>query len=371
MSRKPLLSGSAVVAILLGYLLLWPVGIDPVAWTPPPDPGLPAQCQGNAGLAAATLLAAELDGPEAIAIDAQGRLLTGTRDGRIVRTDGEQLATLANTGGRPLGMKLTPDGATLVVADGRKGLLSLTLGDGGASPSQRVLATAQGGVPFGFTDDVELMRDGTIVFTDASSRFGDGEWKLDLLEHGPHGRLLALRPGAADPELLKGGLHFANGVAAGPDGESVVVCEMGSYRLHRVFVSGAHAGQSSVFVENLPGFCDNVTWSPERRAYWVALGSPRNPLVDAMGPHPWLRKLTLRLPTALQPKPARHAVALAYDDTGALVDCRQHEAPDAYSPVASVIERAGVLYLGSFMLKGIAKVAIDPPPAAPPAGAAE
>jgi hypothetical protein len=29
-----------VVVLLLLYLLLWPVPIDPVGWTPPEDPGL-------------------------------------------------------------------------------------------------------------------------------------------------------------------------------------------------------------------------------------------------------------------------------------------------------------------------------------------
>ena len=56
-----------------GYLLFWPVGIDPESWTPPAL----RPWKSNDALIGATVLQKGLPGPEAVAIDAEGRLVTG------------------------------------------------------------------------------------------------------------------------------------------------------------------------------------------------------------------------------------------------------------------------------------------------------
>src|SRR5687768_15209904 len=107
----------AALLLLLGagllYLLTWPVPIAPVAWTPPAAPSLDGPYASNDRLAAAQRLAEGVGhGPEALALDAQGRVHTGYVDGRVMRfeADGSQGVELANTGGRPLGLKFAPDG---------------------------------------------------------------------------------------------------------------------------------------------------------------------------------------------------------------------------------------------------------------------
>ncbi len=62
-------------------------------------------------------------GPEAIAFDAQGRIYTGFEDGRVARfePDGSGYTLIANTGGRPLGVFVHPDGS-VIVCDAKKGL---------------------------------------------------------------------------------------------------------------------------------------------------------------------------------------------------------------------------------------------------------
>ena len=72
--------------------------------------------------------------------------------------------TLADTGGRPLGLAWAPDGS-LVIADAAKGLLAMRQ-DG----SLRTLSTAADGQALGFADDVDVAADGTIYFSDASTR---------------------------------------------------------------------------------------------------------------------------------------------------------------------------------------------------------
>ena len=78
-------SVAALMALLLGYLLLWPVPFDPVAGPPraanPAGSGIFVK---NNKLAAADMLATGI-GPEAVAFDAQGRLYSSLTNGDIIR----------------------------------------------------------------------------------------------------------------------------------------------------------------------------------------------------------------------------------------------------------------------------------------------
>jgi hypothetical protein len=74
-----------------------------------------------------------------------------------------------------------------------------------------------------------------------------------------------------------------------------------------------------------------------------------------MAQTPLLRKVVARLPKAVQPKPQPHATVLAFDATGKQIENLQWADPSAYSPIASVIEHDGAIYLGSFALSGYAR----------------
>ena len=64
------------------------------------------------------------------------------------------------------------------------------------------LATEADGVPFAFTDDLDIASDGRIYFSDASSKFHQPDYILDLLEARPHGRLLRYDPSTGKTEVL-------------------------------------------------------------------------------------------------------------------------------------------------------------------------
>lgn len=337
----------AVAFALIGascYLLAWPVAVDPVAWTPPPAVSLST----NDALAKVERIGRDLAGPEGVAIDDEGRIFTGLADGRIVQVAHDGTITqLADTRGRPLGLQFDRAGR-LVVADAVRGLLAVAK-DGAIS----VLATEQGGVPFRFVDDLDIASDGTIYFSDASHRFGVHDFRLDALEHRPNGRLLAHHPDGRT-ELLKRDLHFANGVALSADESFVLVNETWAYRVTRVWLSGERRGTSDVFADGLPGFPDNITRSPRGNRFWLALFAPRNPQLDALADKPFSRKVLARLPSVLQPAPARHAMVIALDETGAIVNDLQDPAPGSFSPITSALEHGGQLYLGSLWQSEIA-----------------
>lgn len=67
--------------------------------------------------------------------------------------------------------------------------------------------------------------DGTLYFSDASTKFEFHSWALDLLEMQPNGRLLKYDPSSNTTSLVLDGLAFANGVALSADQDYLVVCE--------------------------------------------------------------------------------------------------------------------------------------------------
>ena len=276
-----------ILTALLAYLLLWPVPIDPVAWQAPVAPALAGPYAVNEHLSTARRLAeGEGRGPEDVAVDAAGNLFVGYDDGRLVRfdADGSNPDLLANTEGRPLGLDFDNDG-NLIVADGYKGLLRVAM-----SGQITVLSTEADGIPFLFTDDVDVAADGRIYFSDASSKFGPAmKARDDVLEHGGHGRLLQFDPATGVTTTLLDGLQFANGVAVAPDQQSVLITQTGSYNIVRYWIEGERAGEHEIFFDNLPGIPDGMS-SNGRDTYWVALYAPRNALLTLA----WLQRCMAR-----------------------------------------------------------------------------
>ncbi len=351
--RRILLLFPCIVGLAVIYLLFWPVPIDPTAWTPPKAPAFEGIYESNAHLASVERLGAGAGiGPEDVAVDSQGRIYGGMEDGRILRfrTDGSNAEVFADTKGRPLGLHFDRAG-NLVVADAAKGLLSV-----GPDGSITVLSTEQGGVPFGITDDVEIGKDGTIYFSDASSKFSLGDYIADLMEHRPNGRLLAYDPRTQVTRLLLDKLYFANGVAVSPDQSFVLVAETGKYRVRRYWLTGPQRGESEIFIENLPGFPDGIS-SNGKDTFWLAIVSPRDPKVDALLQRPFLRKVIMRLPRALTPGPKRYGLVLGLVGNGHVVHNLQ-DPSGSYAQIASVQEEDEMLYLGSLVEDAIGRLAV-------------
>jgi sugar lactone lactonase YvrE len=239
----------------------------------------------------------------------------------------------------------------LIVADGLKGVLSVS-----SAGEVTVLTAAYDGKPLRAVDDLAIASDGVIYFSDVSDRWPIAQFMMDVIEHRPAGRLFAYHPTTGKTQLVHAGFYFANGVAVGPDDAYVLVAETSSYRVRRVWLRGDKAGTSEVFIDNLPGFPDNITWSPERHAFWLAINSPRVPALDAASPRPWLRKVMLRLPKAIQPAPERHSWALAIDEKGEIVADLQDEGATSYTPITSVLEHGGWLYIGSNQRDGVLRM---------------
>jgi len=357
--RKLLFLLIGLVVLLLLYLLLWPVPIEPVAWTPPEQPGLTGSYTENNYLSDAQLYT--LDGghgPEDTVLGPDGLIYTGLADGSIVRfspDNSSALETIVNTGGRPLGMKFYVD--RLYIADCIMGLLYIDNATAASGHRVEVAVDEFEGKKMIFVDDLAVASDGTVWFTDASTRFDLENNITDYFESKPSGRLFAWDPESGQTSLHVDELGFANGVALGPDEAYLLVNETMRYRITRYWLTGAKKGQTDIFVDNLPGFPDNLSNNGEG-LFWVALIYPRDLLVDSILPRPFLRKVIMRLPEALrvsEPDPLGLVIALDYE--GNVIHNLQDHTGHCHT-ITSVNEEDGYLWLGSLTEPHVARIRV-------------
>ena len=390
---------SGVVFLILlaaAYLLFWPVRIEPVVVTPGQNPGFTGPFSQNVALRNVGWTNGPLGkGPEDVAIK-DGFAYTGLEDGQIVRIriDGQgangpqpiqpvipstspPAATapsssasssapsapiagvgelIANTGGRPLGLQFDPYG-NIVVADARKGLLAI-------SPDRRIhlVRSDYQGIPLRFVADLDIAKDGTIYFSDASQRYGLDDYGLDFYEGQATGRLFSFSPSTGRVEEKLTGLAFANGVAIGPDEEYVLVNETAAARITRLWLKGPKIGQKDTFIENLPGYPDNLSFNGSN-IFWVALAGPRSRALESNMGSPFMRKVMYRLQMlglAGSAAPDVYGCILAINLQGQVVATLQDPGGLKIHTITSVNEKDGLLYLGGLQMDRIAIIPVPP-----------
>lgn len=347
-----------IIILFIIYLVAWPVPIAPVSWESPPNPGYTGPFEVNTRLSGIEKLPLNgAHGPEDIALDTDGRIYAATSEGFIVRLENSNAEPekWVNTGGRPLGIDFDSSG-NLIVADAFKGLLSI-------DPAGNIstLADSADGIPIRYADDVDNAVDGKIYFSDASVKFGAKEnggtlpaSMIDLIEHGPNGRLLVYDPATAQATTLIKGISFANGVAVSPDQSYVLVNETGNYRVLQYWISGPKKGTWGPLIDSLPAFPDNISVGFDGR-FWVALVSPRNALLDSLSGYPFIRKMIHRLPDAIKPKATHYGHIIAINGNGDVVANLQD--PNAACPMnTGVTETGEYLYIGSLITDFIARL---------------
>lgn len=340
--KKIILGIVGVLVILIIFFLVQSAPVDPLAYTPPEAQKLTGVLAPNNLLQKAELLArGKINGPEEVAVDSEGRVYGGTQDGKIMRllTDGK-LEIFTETKGRPLGIHFDKN-KNLIVCDSYKGLLSID-----PQGNIKTLATAADGVPFKFTDALDISSNGTIYFTDASSKYGQSEYLYDLLESKPHGRFMSYDPATGQIKVLLKDLYFANGVALSHQENFVLINETYRYRIIQYWLKGPKVGTHEIFIDNLPGFPDNIS-SNRKGTFWLALFTVRNETADKLHPFPFLKTQLSKLPKAFWPKPKPYGLVLALDEQGQIIQSLQEPTGKHLKEITSAREHNGYLYLGS------------------------
>lgn len=354
--KRLALAVAAFLVLLVAYLLLWPVPVQPLAWRAPAAPGYVGPHAANTRLAnLRTIDIGKEAGPEHLAFGPDGKLYAAMASGSIVRmnADGSGQETFANSGGRVLGFDFDAQGR-LIAADAMKGLLAI-----GPDGKVTVLADrVRDGEPIRYADGVVVAPDGQIFLTDASTRFAPAQWGgtfeasvLDILEQSSTGRVLAHDPRTGSTRVVARGLSFANGIALSADGRSLLVAETGKYRVWKIAAAARDldvsrpSPQAQVLLDNLPGYPDNLMRGLDGRI-WLGFAKPRNPVIDDMAGKPFLRKVTLRLPRAMWPVPKAYGHVIAFTEDGRIVADLQ-DPSGAYPETTAVTETRERLYVQS------------------------
>ena len=362
---------SALVVLLVLYLTVAPVRLEPVAWKAPKNAGYVGPYSTNTRLSALQRISLGGErGPEHVAVGPDGKLYAAVDGGGILRIplDGSEPTVWARTGGRVLGFDFDARGR-LIAADAMRGLLAIE--SGATAPADRTIDVLVDKVSVDGSDDpiryanaVMVARNGKIYFTDSTRRFSPalegGTFNasvLDALEHSSTGRLLVYDPATGQTQVMLSDLSFANGVALSTDERSLFVAETNEYRVWKVAVSvrnlsaktmsppGASGAGARILIANLPGFPDNLMRGLNGRI-WLGLVKPRVAAVDALADKPFFRKVMLRLPRALWPIPPSYGHVLAFNEEGEVVIDLQ-DPSGTYPEATGVVETTDGLYVQS------------------------
>ncbi len=351
-----------LLLVLVAYLSLWPVPVQPVSWKAPADLGYVGVHAPNKQLASLQIIPLEAEeGPEHITLARDGKLYAAMASGNILRMnpDGSEHEVFASTGGRVLGFDFDAAGY-VIAADANRGLLSI-------SPDRQitVLTDKVDGDPILYANAVVVAGNGKIYFSDASMRFAPAVWGgtftasvLDIAEQSSTGRILEYDPTSRNTRIVAKGLSFANGVALSRDEQTLFVNETGKYRVWKIAVSAndldvADGGlQATVLLDNLPGYPDNLMRALDGKTIWLGFTKPRNWVADFLADKPFLRKVALRLPRVLWPIPKSYGHVMSFAEDGTVVADLQ-DATGAYPETTGVTETPGRLYVQSLHAKGL------------------
>ncbi len=333
--------GSVLIIVLLISLRI-PRHFTPQSWHPEKAPSLKDQFDVNQILSGIERIKIQGLGPEDIAVDSEHNIFVGLNDGRIVRSDfeGRYQEVFCRTAGRPLGLEVDGQG-NLIVADAAKGLLLVD-----QEGKIKSLASGFEGKEFLFTNDVALSKSGRVFFTVSSANYGIAKYKVELLEHSSSGRVFSYDRKTDRLSLVSDGLFFANGVAVSEDDNYLLVAETAKYRIQKIWLSGEKKGQKQVIIDNLPGFPDGISKGSDG-IFWLALASPRTPLLDGLLPFPFLRTIMVALPESVWPKAIPYSFVLGINGDGEIIYNLQDPSHHSFSPITSVEQFGEFLYFGN------------------------
>jgi len=318
----------------------------------------------------------QIIGPESMLGDDDNGIITGTYDGRIIqikngtiireiRLGKEPCGTfdLEPTCGRPLGLRWSSK-KSLIVADSYLGLYDVDLVSG---KFHQLVAGGQmvDGRPLTFLNDVEVLQNGTIFFTDSSSKWDRRRFVFNLLEHSSDGRLLSYCPETKKVRVLVDKLHFPNGIQLSKDQDYLLLNELSKARILKYHLKGPKTGTFEVFLDNLPGFPDNIRMS-HNGTYWVGLAFIRRRdsfnLQDTLGPYPRIRNLLAKITPSKSIAQLMHRFLPRYglivqvDANGKYVSSLHDPTGKKVPSVSEIHDDGTALYLGSYHSHFIAKV---------------
>ncbi|ROL52602.1 Adipocyte plasma membrane-associated protein [Anabarilius grahami] len=378
-----------LLAVAVGlYLIPSPIDPEPYIFEGPP-PALEGPLAVNTRLQRGRrLFSGQLKGPESFTADQNGNIYTGTVDGKLWRINKESLTFITQMGrnipecgksniapaedekmlvpesvlgtstdyepvcGRPHGLRLDRDGQ-LIVADSYQGLFKI---DPWTGEKTLLHSSKEGadGIPFGFLNGLEISKNGTMFFTDSSSKWGRRHVRYEVLETNHLGRLLSYDPVTGHVRTLLDSLYMPNGFAFSSDEDFLLLAETSIGRIIKFWLKGPKAGTREIVLNNMIGYPDNIRLS-DRGTFLVGISTVRfrgrlfPPFLDLISPYPTLKRFIVKLIplswyNVLLPK---YGLILELGPDGEVIDSLHDPTGSLTWAVSDVFQQGAHYYLGS------------------------
>jgi len=296
-----------------------------------------------------------LDRPEDTAVDNRGLIYTASHDGWIKRMHlNGSWEAWKMVGVGALGLTVSRSGDVLVCMP-NQGVLNVS--DNQIS----LLASEIDGIPIRFADAVVEASDGSVYFSDASTKFRYDRWVLDVLEAKPYGRLLKYDPITKKTTVLLDGLGFANGVALSAKEDFILICETWKFRCLKHWIKGEKLGSTEIFIENLPGGPDNINIAADGRSYWIALLGIRSRTLEFVYRYGILKHIFATYPNLLEwiGFAKSRAMVVKVGKDGEPIISFEDPNGKIMSFVTSALEVGDYLYLGNVNANFLGRLSLE------------
>ena len=304
----------------------------------------------------------QVDGPEDIILDREGRIYTGTREGWIMRLSGENfedVEVFARIGGRPLGLAFDRDENLLVCVGG--------MGVYGVRPDGEVFKVTDetnrtrwkiaDDSRLRLADDLDIAPDGKIYFSEATTRYEMHSWAMDGLEGRGNGRIICHDPATGQTRTLIRNLMFPNGICLAHDGQSIFFALTWICQIKRYWIAGPKKGTVETVIENLPGNPDNINRSSDGN-YWLAMTGMRTPAYDLAMRMPGFRtRMVKRVPPdEWLYSNINNGSVIKFTAEGEVLASYWDKSAENHPAITSMREHRGYLYLGGLMNNRIGRI---------------
>nr|GMD44777.1 protein STRICTOSIDINE SYNTHASE-LIKE 2-like [Ipomoea batatas] len=252
-------------------------------------------------------------GPESFAFDPNGGgPYTGVSDGRIIKWHrnesrwvdfavtsperngcggGGDDSAREHICGRPLGLHFDKKNGHLMVADAYMGLLAVTPNGGIATP----VAKQAEGVPFGFTNSLDIdQATGVVFFTDSSTKYQRRNYISAIVSGDDTGRLMKYDPETNQISVILRNLKFPNGVSLSKDADFLLIAETTTCRILKLWLKAPKTGEVETIAQ-LPGFPDNIKRNHVGE-FWVGVHSRRKTFLKWALSKSWVGNALVKLP---------------------------------------------------------------------------
>ncbi len=306
----------------------------------------------------------EIEGAEDVILDRHDNLYGGSRHGDIIRffpPNYKHWEIFAHIGGAPLGMAFDRDD-NLHVCVGGMGLYRITPErkvELVTDETNRSIYSINDDSRMRLADDLDIVDDGRIFFSEATVRYEIHDWPIDGLEARGNGRILCYDPKTNKTHTVLRNLIFPNGVCVANNKQSILFSETWGCTVKRYWFAGPKKGQLEMVMENLPGYPDNINMASDGN-YWMSLLGMRSPALDLAWKMPgFRRRMAKQVPRDewLFPN-VNIGCVLKFNDQGEVLDILWDLGAKNHPQITSMREHRGYLFLGGLSNNRIGRYTI-------------